>query len=120
MKQKLTLFDKTTRKALILAVEDNFNEALTLMLPSKNGTLALTEDVDAIKTFLEGDELIASDSLKLGGKTSNMYLLSDLSNVDLDNLFLHQALYQTQYYFLHLLNQLNLIQYYILYPHRLY
>ena len=86
MKDKITLYDKATGKSLVLGTEDSFNQNLVLMLPGKNGTLALTEDVDAIKTFLEGDELIASDSLKLGGKTANMYLLSDLSNVDLDNL----------------------------------
>ncbi len=86
MKDKITLYDKATGKSLVLGTEDSFNQNLVLMLPGKNGTLALTEDVDAIKTFLEGDELIASDSLKLGSKTANMYLLSDLSNVDLDNL----------------------------------
>lgn len=86
MKDKITLYDKATGKSLVLGTEDSFNQNLVLMLPGKNGTLALTEDVDAIKTFLEGDELIASDSLKLGGKTANMYLLSDLSNVDLNNL----------------------------------
>ncbi len=86
MKDKITLFDKETGKALTIGTEDGFNDNLVLMLPSKNGTLALVEDVEEIKAFLSGGELISSDSEKLGGKLANLYALADMSNLYLNHL----------------------------------
>lgn len=86
MKDKITLFDKETGKALTIGTEDGFNENLVLMLPNKNGTLALVEDIEEIQTFLQGGKLVASDSEKLGGKLANQYAYTDMSNINIGSL----------------------------------
>ena len=83
MKHKMVLHDELSGKKLIIgSEEDVLTSDLVLALPNKSGTLALTEDLENIQQYLEGNELVSSDSEKLGGKASGEYALANLSNVN--------------------------------------
>lgn len=83
MKHKMVLHDELSGKKLIIgSEEDVLTSDLVLALPNKSGTLALTEDLENIQQYLEGNELVSSDSEKLGGKAPGEYALANLSNVN--------------------------------------
>lgn len=55
----------------------------TLVLPDRNGTLALTKDVDDLSGKLVRGDVTVGDSKKLDGKSLSEIALSDMSNVTL-------------------------------------
>ncbi len=55
----------------------------TLVLPDRNGTFALTKDVDDLSGKLVRGDIVVGDSKKLDGKSLSEIALSDMSNVTL-------------------------------------
>lgn len=56
---------------------------ITLLLPDRNGTLAIVKDVDDLSTKLVTGDITVGDSKKLDGKALSEIALSDMSNVTL-------------------------------------
>ena len=83
-KQAFELLDLESgfKYALETAV-DVLPSDFTLVLPERNGTLALTKDIDDLSGKLVRGDVVVGDSKKLDGKSLSEIALSDMSNVTL-------------------------------------
>ena len=83
-KQAFELLDlESGYKYTLETVTDVLPSDFTLVLPDRNGTFALTKDIDDLSGKLVRGDVVVGDSKKLGGKSLSEIALSDMSNVTL-------------------------------------
>ena len=83
-KQAFELLDFESGYRYVLeTATDILPSDFTLVLPDRNGTLALTKDVDDLSGKLVRGDVVVGDSKKLDGKSLSEIALSDMSNVTL-------------------------------------
>ncbi len=76
-------FESGYRYALETAT-DILPSDFTLVLPEKNGTIALVKDIEDLNSKLVRGDVVVGDSKKLDGKSVSEFALSDLSNINFD------------------------------------
>lgn len=81
-KQSLELLDMESGYIYTLeTLNDAIQDSFKVILPEKNGTMALLGDITALEDKLKAGDVVVKNSTRLDDKTIDYFAKSDLSNV---------------------------------------